>query len=339
MSAARAAIAAIIIILVAAGAAYIAKQNQAAPATTTTVNATTQATTPAGGKGAHGRGPHAGGAGQGGKAGGMSNEQMNSTESPCLGPNGETPGQLIKWLLDNHNLFKYHLEVYPENLTIKWVITGPSKAEMENLVNHIHQMECIVENGGNPRPHDPLFIVDAQITNKYVHTEVKWINDTAIEVVKKADNQCAYEVIWLHAQIVKGFFMTGRGEASLTHPLPQQALEICKPYLNAANLTIPVAPPEKIEIINPTLTVDARTNTATLTLKVRNAGNTTVTIAEIDILGVARNASVFVHVEPDQTVTLEWTGIKGVTPGQTYTIEVYTMYLYNATATVTAAAG
>lgn len=154
-------------------------------------------------------------------------------ETSCnsVASNGKTIGQNIKWLFDNHNVFHYVLRIYPENKTIIWIITAPSKQYLETLVSHIMQMECVVKNGGNPRPFDPVFQVDSVISAKYVHTEIKWINDTAIKVIKTADNECAFEVIKLHADIVKGFFDTGRIEAKKIHEVPEDVQEICKPYL------------------------------------------------------------------------------------------------------------
>ena len=148
--------------------------------------------------------------------------------------NGKPIGQNIKWLFDHHSEFHFVLHEYPENKTIVWIITGPSKEDLEILVSHIEQMECVIEHGGNPRPFDPLFKVDAVISAKYVHTEIKWLNDTAIEVIKKADNDCAWLVIKLHAQVVKGFFTTGRIEAQKIHEVPPEALEVCKPYLESS---------------------------------------------------------------------------------------------------------
>lgn len=146
----------------------------------------------------------------------------------------EPIGKIINWLFDHHSEFRYKLYEYPENYTIKWIIVGPSKEALEMLVTHIEQMECVVEHGGNPRPFDPLFRVDAAITSKYVETRIKWLNDTAIEIIKHAENKCAYLVIKLHAQVVKGFFDTGRLEAQKTHEVPPEALEVCKPYLEGS---------------------------------------------------------------------------------------------------------
>jgi len=137
----------------------------------------------------------------------------------------------IQWLLDNHNLYNYTLSIYPDNKTIIWIITGPNKTTLEILYYHILQMKCVIENGATPRPQDPLFVVDAQISSKYVNTTVEFINDTAIKVVKVAENDCAFQVILLHAEVVKGFFETGRLEASNTHEIPEDVAQTCAPYL------------------------------------------------------------------------------------------------------------
>ncbi|NOZ88490.1 MAG: hypothetical protein GXO15_01030, partial [Crenarchaeota archaeon] len=54
---------------------------------------------------------------------------------------------------------------------------------------------------------------------------------TTIKIVKTADNDCAFEVIKLHAQVVRGFFDTGRVEAQRVHEVPEDVLAVCKPYL------------------------------------------------------------------------------------------------------------
>ncbi len=181
----------------------------------------------------HGMGGPHGGRGMGGHGAGMgANETCNAA-----GLNNETIGRNIKWLFDNHDVFKYNLTVYPENMTIIWIITGPNKTAVETLVSHIMQMECVIEHGGTPRPNDPLFQLDAQISRKYVHTEIQWINETTIKVVKKADNDCAFEVIKLHAEIVKGFFEIGRQALQQDHAPPEEAYQICQPYLNQTTPT------------------------------------------------------------------------------------------------------
>ena len=212
------------------GAAAI---QQAQPAPRASSAATSTAMGPGmGPRQGQGGGPRAGTGG-----GGASAAQVdNRVQAACIsaGLNNQPIGQNIKWLFDNHNVFRYQLIGFPENRTLVWIITAPDKAALETLVSHVMQMECVVENGGTPRPFDPLFQVDAAITSKYVHTEIQWLNDTAIKIVKVADNDCAYEVIKLHAQVVEGFFDTGRLEAQKTHEVPQEALEICKPYLGGS---------------------------------------------------------------------------------------------------------
>ncbi len=140
-------------------------------------------------------------------------------------------GETIHWLLNNHYLFDYTVRVFEDNRTIVWTITGPNRTSVEVVYNHIRQMECVIENGGTPRAHDPLFVVDAQISSKYVETMLKFINDTTLRVVKVADNDCAFEVIKLHAEVVRGFFDTGRAEAMQIHEVPESVLQACEPYL------------------------------------------------------------------------------------------------------------
>jgi len=143
----------------------------------------------------------------------------------------EPPGRVINYLFAHHSEFKFKYYEYPQNRTIVWIITGP-KEDIDYLQEHIEQMECIIENGGNPRPFDPIFQVDAKITKEYVHTKIERVNETTLKVIKVADNDCAFEVIKLHAQIVKGFFETGRVEAQKIHEVPEEAKKMCAPYLN-----------------------------------------------------------------------------------------------------------
>ncbi len=156
---------------------------------------------------------------------------VEASGNECVELAGAPPGRLINWLFENHDKFSYTLYKYPENLTLVWIITGPSKEYLETLAKHIEQMECIIERGGTPRPNDPLFVVDSKITGEYVNTTIEWVNETAIRITKIAENQCAYRVIELHAEVVKGFFDTGRVEAAKTHEVPEDVAEICKPYL------------------------------------------------------------------------------------------------------------
>ncbi|NPB01152.1 MAG: hypothetical protein GXO10_07230 [Crenarchaeota archaeon] len=144
-------------------------------------------------------------------------------------------GQTIRWLFDHHSEFRFIRYEFPSNLTIVWVIAAPSHSMLSILVSHIEQMECVIEHGGNPRPWDPVFRVDSYITRRFVKTRIVWLNSTAIKVIKVAKNRCAYEVIKLHAEIVEGFFKTGRIEAQKIHEIPSYVLKICKPYLNATS--------------------------------------------------------------------------------------------------------
>jgi len=157
-------------------------------------------------------------------------------EAACNNIGNMTIRDSIQWLLDNHYLYNYSVQVYEDNRTIVWVVTSDNRTALEILYYHILQMECVLENGGVPRPQDPLFVLDAQVS-PYVTTNVTWINDTAIQVVKVAMNDCAFEVIKLHAEVVMGFFELGRGEADTVHPVPDEVLQLCEPYINQTTTT------------------------------------------------------------------------------------------------------
>ncbi len=178
----------------------------------------------------HGQGHD--GMGQGAGQGGMMGEGSWMNMSTCNSLGNLTIGQSINWLFDHHSLFKFNYYEYPENKTIIWIITAPNSTAADILANHIKQMECVIENGGTPRPNDPVFQVDANITREYVNTTIIRLNETTIKVVKVAANDCAYEVIKLHAEIVQGFFTVGREEAMKTHEVPPEVESICQPYLS-----------------------------------------------------------------------------------------------------------
>ena len=151
--------------------------------------------------------------------------------SNSMACSGVPVGRIINELFDNHDMFKFRLEIYPENMTVKWIINAANSQLRDLLVEHIEQMKCIVSRGGTPRPQDPLFQLDALISSKYVNLTIIPINETAVAVVKTAENQCAFEVIKLHAEVVKGFFELGRVEASKLHEVPDEVYSLCKPYL------------------------------------------------------------------------------------------------------------
>ncbi len=157
---------------------------------------------------------------------GMGHGQGGMEEYGCGGEH--TVGQNINWLLDNHGLFNFTYQEFPDNLTIRWVITGPADA-VNRLAEHIEQMECILEKGGNPRAWDPAFQLDAAVS-PYVNTTVRIVGEGRLVVVKVASNECAYQAMRAHAEIVQGFFRTGRVEAGKTHELPQDLVELCKDY-------------------------------------------------------------------------------------------------------------
>ena len=134
-----------------------------------------------------------------------------------MGMCGENPpGHLINELFENHDKFEASYQVFPNEKKLVWRIKSNQNPELLKLLKeHIEQMECILENGGNPRAHDPAFQAEAKLS-KYIHTKVYFEGDVLV-VEKWADNECAFDVIKGHAQIVKGFFEKGREEAMKTH--------------------------------------------------------------------------------------------------------------------------
>ena len=193
---------------------------------TTTSTQPEAGTQGAGGPQGAGKGHGGPGGGGGGAGGGTSEAGAN-----CTGIGNLTVGQAINWLFSNHDKFRFNYKAYPDNKTIVWIIIAPNKTAATILANHIRQMECILEHGGNPRPHDPLFRLEANVS-KYVTTEIYWINDTTLKIVKHAENECAFEAIKLHAEVVRGFFTVGREEARITHNVPDNVKQLCAPYLN-----------------------------------------------------------------------------------------------------------
>ncbi len=140
------------------------------------------------------------------------------------------PGMLINFLLNVRTEFDYDYKEFPEERRIEWVINGPEDA-ITALAEHIKQMKCIIESGGNPRAHDPLFVLEAAISRKYINTEIIRESPTTLRVIKTGDNDCAYEVIRLHARVVQGFIERGRAEVMRIHEVPQEVMDLCSPYL------------------------------------------------------------------------------------------------------------
>ncbi len=218
-------VAIILIVLVGViGGGYIVMKNkQTTQSSPQTTPVQTQNASSVQGHGNKGQGP--------GTKGSMNNASWMNV-STCNSIGNLTVGQGIKWLFDHHSLFKFKYHEYPQNRTIIWIITAPNSTAADILANHIRQLECIIEHGGTPMPNDPVFQLEANISREYVHTNIIRLNDTTIKVVKVADNDCAYEVIKLHAEIVKGFFTIGREELKKTHQVPPEVESICKPYLS-----------------------------------------------------------------------------------------------------------
>ena len=165
-----------------------------------------------------------------GLAEGLEEAQRGGMGKACASIGNKKPGQAIRWLLDNHDRFNWSLKLYPEEWRLEWNITAEDPEAADTLYYHVLQMECILENGGKPRAWDPVFKLEAELT-EYIDTQVELIGDTTVRVVKTAENECAWETIKLHAEVVKGFFETGREEARKIHPIPEEVKEKCSQYL------------------------------------------------------------------------------------------------------------
>ncbi len=154
---------------------------------------------------------------------GRRGEGMNEEEiaNEC----GDKPaGEYIQYLFDNRKSFNFKNMFDDKTYTIKWEITGPEE-KLKILQEHIEQMGCLLSKGVTPRRWDPAFVAEQKV-KKYVKTKVD-IENNILKVEKKAENQCAYEVIRLHAQIVEGFFTKGRDEARQAHSV-ESIVDICK---------------------------------------------------------------------------------------------------------------
>ncbi|MEB3787802.1 MAG: hypothetical protein GSR78_03500 [Desulfurococcales archaeon] len=163
--------------------------------------------------------------------GGFEDEYRRGRGGMAAAQCGGSPGVYIRELFANHDRFQFNYTMYDDNMTLVWFITAETPELAETLKSHIEQMECILENGGTPRAHDPVFQLEAQMA-PYIETEVIVVNETTIKVVKTAENQCAYETIKLHAEVVEGFFTVGMEEAQRIHPVPEDVQQICEPYLS-----------------------------------------------------------------------------------------------------------
>jgi len=94
--------------------------------------------------------------------------------------------------------------------SIDWTIRASSNEGAENLVKHLHFMINKLENNGNPRPFDKLFLMEAYM--KYNHYYITTVEQSATSVVvsKQAITDCAYKVIAAHSDVVSGdFFAQG----------------------------------------------------------------------------------------------------------------------------------
>ena len=148
----------------------------------------------------------------------------------CAAIGDVRPGQAIRILFQNHDRFEWSYREYPEDWRIEWVIEAEDEELAETLYYHVLQMECILERGGTPRAWDPVFKLESKL-KPYIETEVE-LDGNVVKVVKTAENECAWEVIRLHAEVVKGFFERGWEEAREVHPIPDDVKEKCSDYLD-----------------------------------------------------------------------------------------------------------
>ncbi len=146
--------------------------------------------------------------GQGGGNGG----QGQTAEGEDTGPPADT---YIAYLRDNHDqytesgLFGTPPSAQIGARALTWHIDAQTEAQADNLKNHIEAMGARIDAGLSPRPWDKFFIIEAALGG-YIHTAVN-VNSTRVLITKTADNDCAFEVMAKHAEIVSGeFFATGK---------------------------------------------------------------------------------------------------------------------------------
>jgi len=97
--------------------------------------------------------------------------------------------------------------------SISWTITATTKESATKLAEHINYMDAKLQEGKNPRAFDKLFLMEAYMKfNKYYTTSVER-SATNVIVSKKANTDCAYEVISAHSDVVNGDFFA-RGDTS-----------------------------------------------------------------------------------------------------------------------------
>ncbi|HHS92429.1 MAG TPA: hypothetical protein ENK82_03720 [Campylobacterales bacterium] len=97
--------------------------------------------------------------------------------------------------------------------SISWTITATTEESASKLAEHINYMDAKLQEGKNPRAFDKLFLMEAYMKfNKYYTTSVER-SATNVVVSKKANTDCAYEVISAHSDVVNGDFFA-RGDTS-----------------------------------------------------------------------------------------------------------------------------
>jgi hypothetical protein len=124
-------------------------------------------------------------------------------------------GSLITYLTREHDGYALYSDVTadpaPEAINgnqIYWDIEAEDGTHAEKLGAHIRFMADALEQGAYPRNWDKFFVIDAAM-HAYVHTDVS-VDGRRVQILKEADNSCAYAVIKAHAEVVSSeFFATG----------------------------------------------------------------------------------------------------------------------------------
>jgi hypothetical protein len=120
------------------------------------------------------------------------------------------------------------------NRTIRWIVKADKKLLLR-LVSHIRYMKEKINSGVSPRKTDLLFNIE-NIMGKYVHYKIGFENGMLI-IDKSADNDCAFEIMKVHAKAVKEDFIDN---ADLTKNYSELAKQIiaspaCKSFQTILN--------------------------------------------------------------------------------------------------------
>ena len=124
-------------------------------------------------------------------------------------------GSLITYMTREHDAYHHYSDVRLEPAfeaingnQVYWDIEADDEAHADRLASHVEFMAAALESGAYPREWDKFFIIDAAM-HAHVHTDVR-VDGRRVQIVKEADNACAYSIILAHAGVVSSeFFATG----------------------------------------------------------------------------------------------------------------------------------